>query len=303
MATEPRIRLSVVVVSFSGLEVLDRCLQALSANADIVGEVLVVRRSEDALAQASALVARREDMRLVLVPSDATVPRMRHAGLNESRGDIVALIEDDCLVESEWAGAVVRAHAGTHVAIGGAVEPDSYERPLDWAAFFCDYARFMLPLPGGETAVLPGNNVSYKRAVVDELIVTGAVDGLQEAFVHDAWYRAGRTMKADPSIRVRNVHRWTAEAVSGVPFHHGRAFAGQRAAGWSVGKRLLYGCASVILPFLHTGRILERVLTRRRLVRPLWGALPWIVLFGVCWSAGECAGYLLGPGSSLQRWR
>jgi hypothetical protein len=213
------------------------------------------------------------------------------------------LIEDDCLVESDWADAVVRAHASAHVAIGGAVEPDSYERPLDWAAFFCDYGRFMLPLPGGETAVLPGNNVSYKRAVVDEMIVTGAVDGLQEAFVHDAWRLARRPMKADPSIRVRNVHRWTAKAVSGVPFHHGRAFAGQRAAGWSVVKRLLYGCASVALPFLHTGRILQRVLTRRRLIGPLCGALPWIVLFGVFWSAGECAGYLLGPGSSLQRWR
>jgi hypothetical protein len=33
------------------------------------------------------------------------------------------------------------------LAVGGAVENGSVERTVDWAAFFCEYARFMPARP------------------------------------------------------------------------------------------------------------------------------------------------------------
>jgi hypothetical protein len=235
--------------------------------------------------------------------TDGTIPRMRSQGIAASRGDVVALIEDDCVVEAYFGSAVLRAHAGPHVAVGGAVEPGSYLTALDWATYFCDYARFMLPFPAGDASVLPGNNVSYKRAVVDELLSLGAANGLQEAFVHAAWRQSGRLMKADPQVVVRNENAWTVAAVSSLPFHHGRAFAGQRGQNWTLTRRLAFAAATVALPALHGGRILTRVVGKRRRVGQLARALPWVVLFGLSWSAGECVGYALGPGTSLQRWR
>jgi len=295
--------LSVVVVSFSPPALVSKCLDALVASGLQNQEILIVRRSGDEIDAVRTLADGVTGCRLLEAGDGATVPRMRHLGVAASCGSIVALIEDDCVVEHGWGAAVVRAHRTPHVAVGGAVEPSSFDRALDWAAFLCDYARFMLPLPGGEAQVLPGNNVSYKRSVVPELLGLTAERGLQETFVHDAWARAGVPMKVEPGIVVRNVHAWRLEDLCVVPFHHGRAFAGQRSRAWPVVRRLLYMAGSLALPVLQTGRILGRVLSRRRFFWPMLRALPYVAVFATCWSAGECAGYALGSGSSLDRWR
>lgn len=296
--------LSVVVVSFNRVPQLERCLRSLAASlAPPNTEVIVVRKfgHEDADNMATVQAAFPE-ARWVNATA-GTIPRMRSRGVAASRGEVVALIEDDCVVDAQFGSALLRAHASPHVAVGGAVEPGSYRMSVDWAVYFCDYARFMLPFPAGDASVLPGNNVSYKRAVVEELLSLGGADGLQEAFVHAAWSRSGRPMKADPQVVVRNEHSWTLAAVSSVPFHHGRAFAGQRGQNWPLPRRLAFAAAAVGLPALHAGRILIRVVTRRRRMGQLARALPWVALFGLSWSAGECVGYALGPGTSLQRWR
>ena len=304
MAGHPSVpALSVVVVSFNETWQLERCLRSLAAQvARPTMEVIVVRKWERETDDMARLHAAFPET-LWVNATDGTIPRMRSRGIAASRGDVVAMIEDDCVVEAHFGSAVLRAHASPHVAVGGAVEPGSYQTALDWATYFCDYARFMLPFPVGDTSVLPGNNVSYKRAVVEELLSLGASDGLQEAFVHAAWSRSGRPMKADPQIVVRNENSWSVAAVSSLPFHHGRAFAGQRGQNWPLPRRLAFAAAAVALPALHGGRILSRVVGRRRKVGQLTRALPWVVLFGLSWSAGEFVGYSLGPGTSLQRWR
>jgi hypothetical protein len=295
--------LSVVVVSFNETWQLERCLRSLAAQvAPPKTEVIVVRKWDRETDDMAALQSAFPDTRW-LNATDGTIPRMRSQGIAASRGDVVALTEDDCVVEAHFGSALLRAHSSPHVAVGGAVEPGSYKTALDWATYFCDYARFMLPFPEGDASVLPGNNVSYKRAVVAELLSLGGADGVQEAFIHAAWSRSGRPMKADPQVVVRNENSWTVAAVSSLPFHHGRAFAGQRGQSWPLPRRLAFAAAAVVLPALHGGRILTRVVGRRRRVGKLARALPWVALFGLSWSAGECVGYALGPGTSLQRWR
>jgi hypothetical protein len=66
---------------------------------------------------------------------------------------------------------------------------------------------------------------------------------------------------------------------------------------------MLYAAAGLVLPLLHVGRIVRRVVERRRAGLPLVRALPWVGIFGVSWAAGECLGYAIGPGDSLRRWQ
>jgi len=297
--------LSVVIVSFNRrLDLLERCLRAVIAQDVSNGmEVIVVRDRHSGDADHAVTVARQFPHVTWLEARDGTVPQMRRLGVAESRGDVVALIEDDCIVAADWTTAIIRAHAGPHVAVGGAVEPGTYRSSLDWAAYFCDYARFMLPFARREASVLPGNNVSYKRQVVPELLEMTEREGLQETFVHEAWQRQRKPMLADPRIVVRDEHTWRIADVSRVPFHHARAFAGRRAQRWGLEQKLAFAVATAALPLVHVARVLLRVLTRRRAILPLAGALPWVALFGLCWAAGECVGYACGPGDSLRRWR
>jgi glycosyltransferase involved in cell wall biosynthesis len=291
--------LSAVVVAFNGRTHLERCLRALQAQSRGGSFEIVVVAKAERLREASPLRDALPSVRWIEAAPAQTIPQMRSLGIRHARGSIVALLEDDCVPSPVWADAVLRAHTGPDVAVGGAVEPGAYRRALDWAVYFCEYARFMLPLPERTTWVLPGNNVSYKREAVAALNDT---DGLEEAFVHRSWHEQGRPMKADPDIVVSNENSWTLAHVSSVPFHHARAFAGKRLAGARRPRRLIYAACAGALPVVHTGRIIARVARRPRRLLDLARAFAWVALFGLSWSAGECVGYACGPGLSRQRW-
>lgn len=297
--------LAVVVVSFNpNVEVLQRCLYALTGQPHAHSiEITVVRDWHRHGANGFQAICTRFPGIRLLDAREATIPHMRRIGLGESRGEIVALIEDDCMVNEAWAAAILLAHREPSVAVGGAVEPGPYRRALDWAVYFCDYSRFMLPFTGGNACVLAGNNVSYKREVLPQVVALAESAGLQEAFVHQALCESGKSLIVDPRIIVHNEHTWSLADVSRMPFHHGRAFGGQRAADWSPIRRLAFLLAAPVLPLVHVIRIVRRVLGRRRAVFPLVRALPWIAMFGVSWAAGESVGYAAGPGTSLRHWR
>ena len=298
--------LSVVVVSINTLSLLDRCLASVVGQPDGDIEVIVVRdvsHDRHRPPDVAALRARYPTATWIDVPGGETVPRMRTAGVANSRGRIVALIEDDCVLDPEWSSAVFEAHDDVHVAVGGAVEPDEYQRALDWAAFLSDYSTFMLPFEAHETWVLPGNNVSYPRRVIADLIRETGAQGVEEVFVHKAWHEAGRRMKADPRIVVRNLHRWAVPDLTSVPFHHARAFAGRRVERTAMPARLLFAMGAVVLPVILTGRIITRVIRRARHRGHLARALGWLLVFAMSWSIGELCGYAAGPGRAARRWR
>lgn len=294
-------RLSVIVVSFSDEQRVRRCLDALAADADgaAESETLLVRAADrGALPD---MVRAFPAVRVMTAPAGTNVPRLRSTGIAESRGEIVALIEDDCAVATGWRRAVIRAHEGADAAVSGVVDPVPYRRALDWAVFLSDYGRFMPPLAPGPAFALAGNNMSYKRTALERLPRDLARD-FQEAFVHRAWQAQGLPMRIDPRIVVHHDHAWSAADAMTVPYHHGRAFAGQRVAGGPLWRRLAMSIAAVPLPALRAARVAGDALSRGR-VGPLLVSLPWIIVLAVSWSLGESAGYLLGPGRSLSTWR
>jgi len=296
--------LSVVVVSFNAVSSLMPCLESLVPQASLTDiEILVVkacdqqeRRSVDSLKE------RFKDVRWVEAQPNCVVPRMRSLGISNARGEIVALLEDDCIVEQGWCAAVIAAHRTHDIAIGGAVEPGPYKRGLDWAVYFTDYGRFMLPLPDGPTSTLPGNNTSYKRAALATLSADAAHE-FREVFVHWAWQRARAPMRADQAVRVRVVHSWTFADVTRIPYHHARAFAALRFASQPLWRRMLITALIPLLPVVKVARVIRETISRRRLIGRMLHALPWTIVIATSWSIGEGVGCLCGTGDSASVWR
>jgi GT2 family glycosyltransferase len=296
-------RLSVVVVSFNLPSLLTSCLEALTASAGASDvEILVVRAAPLLPVDHAQQLNAFPGVRFVTAPGDANVPRMRSIGIEMSRGDIVALIEDDCIVGLGWCEAVIAAHQKPDIAIGGAVEPGPYRRSLDWAVYFCEYARFMLPLAPNDGGALAGNNVSYKRDALLEFPNAWA-NGLYDVFLHWQWQKLGLPTRSEQTLVVTNVNSWSIRHVTSVPFHHGRAFAGQRCASRPLLTRVAFFLLAFSLPLLKPARIIRESVSRKRLIGRVIQAFPWIVVFTTSWSIGECLGYLSGPGDSPSRWR
>ena len=55
------------------------------------------------------------------------------------------MTEDHCVAGDGWLQSVVRAHEAADAAVGGAVENGATDRVVDWAVYFCEYGRYMLP--------------------------------------------------------------------------------------------------------------------------------------------------------------
>ena len=294
--------LTVVVVALNAPDLLPRCLEALDALADSGLEVCVVRHWGPAGEPEAILASRFPQVRWLSAPVDTTVPVMRSIGIGAATGRLVALLEDDCLVQPGWADAVRRAHAGPAAAVGGAVEPGEYRHGRDWGVYFCEYGRFMPPLPETDTTDLAGMNVAYKRVELAGHESDPA--GFRDVFVHWAWASQGRTLRSSTTFVVRNVNSWRGRHVTSLPYHHGRAFAGARFAGAGLGQRLAFAAAAaVVLPGLKTARLAAIVAGRRRHIGRFVVALPWVVLFNTAWTCGEVVGSVLGPGTSAAQWR
>ena len=294
-------QLSVVIVSLNRASLLTRCLDALVPQATSEIEILVVRGTASDGGTIDTLRASFPRVRWLEAEAGCTVPRMRTLGIDSSRGDIVGLLEDDCVAEQGWCRAALAAHATSDVAIGGAVEPGPYTRALDWAVYFCEYGRFMLPLPNPPMA-LAGNNVTYKRAALNR-VSSQWRDGLFDVFVHWAWQQEGQPMSNEERMVVRNVNSWSRSHVTSVPYHHGRAFAGRRFERRSTSRRIAFALLVPLLPVVKVARVAGDTIRRRRLFGPLIRAFPWLVLSTICWSIGEGVGALAGPGGSESRWR
>ena len=304
---------------------LEQCLAALAADAgardDI--EIIVVRdgeRADDAVGggRRDAPTARPavipavhghgaprqpvRGVRFIAAPPGTTVPRLRTLGIAAARGEAVALLEDDCVVRDGWCDAAIGVTASPHVAIAGAVEPGAYARSLDWAVYFCEYARFMLPLPTAGSPPLPGNNAAYKRSALAAL-PPGPGGGFQEVFVQAEWQRAGLTTGAADTLVVHNINRWPVRQLTAVPFHHARAYAARRFHGRPLTARATIAAMTLALPALKVVRLIRETGNRGRLMGRLIRSLPWVLVFTSSWSAGEIAGLLAGPGRSAAEWR
>lgn len=299
-------RMSVVVTIVDGGAALDRCLDALAAQAGVPSlEVLVPH--DDSVPDPSALRARHHAVRFLAIghlPTlhSADTPAGQHelydrrkaAGMAAASGDLVALLEDRCVPRSDWAATAIQLHGSLpHAVIGGAVE-NACDAVLNWAVFFCDFGRYVPPFPVGPRRYVTNVNVCYKRVALESSRHLW-VDRYSETTVH--WYLAGagETLYADPAMVVaqwRGPLRLLALLRERVAF--GRLFAHTRSRRLSAPARAGLLALTPVLPAVLLARHLRDQMRdghpRGRFLR----AVAPMTLLLLAWSLGEGIGYATG---------
>jgi GT2 family glycosyltransferase len=294
------VTLSVVVAASNSMADLEPCLASLKGQGEAPDtEILVVCNygagSEERLTSAFPFA------RFAFLPGTTTVPELRAHGIALSTGSIVALLEDNCVVDTRWCAELKHGHASAYCVVGGAVEKSGDISSVNWAVYFYEYGKYMLPCTGGLTDSLAGNNVSYKRALLSR-VAPEFQDGFFEAFIHQRLHKQGVPLYLLPTAVIYHTKQYRAQAVLAECFFHGRHYAGRRAASESVITRALLLGGSTLLPLILPLRIVRRVLQKRRHVRELCRSFPYLILFMSSWACGEFAGYLSGEGDSVRRW-
>ena len=294
------IRLSVVIPLVNSIDDLRGCLNALRLQQGADVEIIVVDRLGNAVRGALA----REFPEVILVPmaSDATIPKMRAKGFERATSDSVGVIEDHVLVPPDWAKKLLDAvGAGADVA-GGPIENAAVETKIDWAAFLCEYSACLPPLPGGESTWLPGNNIVYRRALLEKY--KNVIDqGKWENHLHDVMRADGVKLIMLPDLIVSHKMHYTFNLYMSQRYLYARSYAGARVAGKPMLIRVVYGAAAFVLPVLMFHRTLSQILAKGRHLDRLWPSIPMLIAFVLSWGAGEVVGYWFGPGKSLSEVR
>jgi hypothetical protein len=289
--------LTVVIASVNGWHVLGPTLDALDElpERDRIEVIVVEAAGGDTCEQARA---RRPAVRVVESPR-LPIPRLRYQGVTRARGRLVAILEDHARVDRGWAAAVIEAHRAPVGAVGGPVE-NGRDGPVNWAAYFCEYAPYMAPVAEGEAIDLPGNNIAYKRPhllrharVLDE--------GKWESWLNDRLRADGVATASTNAMVVSHIKPFRLAEFLAQRFHFARSYAGMRRVDQSPGRRLVYGLGSLALPVLLSARVARTVLAKRRHVGRFLAVSPLVGLFLTVGAFGEMVGYLFGPGASLDK--
>lgn len=291
---------SVVIACVNGLPSIAECIDHLSdQEGNIPAEIIVADRCGPQVRD----VLRQRYPHVVLLegqPHD-TIPKLRAMGMAAARGRMIAILEDHCNVGRTWMRVIQRAHEAGEQAIGGAVENGATRRIVDWAVFFCEYARFMLPMPHGRVNEITGNNSVYDRQVLQR-VGPELKEEVWESFLHQKMREMGVAFFCDPELVVSHKKEFGYGYFWSQRYHYSRSFAGMRLSGSPLWKRAAYAAASaILLPPLLLWRMIKTVRAKGRLGRQFARSTPVIITFLIPWTWGEIVGSLFGPGNSLAK--
>ena len=233
--------------------------------------------------------------------AETTIPQMRSKGIAYTSGEIIALTEDNSVYDENWCNEIKKAHKQPHPVIGGSVENGAHGRALDWAVYFYEYGKYMLPNQKGIIDSLPGNNVTYKRSILEN--IPGGIDeGFYEAFVHRELRSRGIPLHLAPGIVIYYNRIYNFKSALFQCYYQGRSFSGMRVAKASSLKRIGLAVGAWFLPFLLPMRIILGVVRKGRNLPALCLSLPYLIILMGSWSWGEFMGYLWGERDSSKKW-
>lgn len=237
----------------------------------------------------------------VLKMSTGSIGHANAAGIAAARAEIVALAEDHCFPDRDWAEALVSAHRSKHAVVGPVVRNANPATSISWCDFVIGYGFWMEPSEAGARPFLPGHNSCYKKRVLLEYGERLPSMMESETVLHFDLAARGHSLYLEPKARVAHTNFALMRSWFPVQFYAGRVFGAARASAWPLPKRLFYGVASPLIPWVRMARCLKEL---RRPGRPaqLIPRLFFPLLAGLALDGfGQMMGYVFGVGNAARR--
>lgn len=294
-----------ILIGMVSTEDAGRVLQTLDALRSQQGshtyEVVIGDRRHDSVS--SRIREHYPEVKLFSAAADTSLPILRADALAQASGTYIIVTEDHCVPSLNWLDSFAKAFEaapGNCVAVGGCVENGVYDTALDWATFFCEYSFFLNPVVEGETSVLPGMNVAYRKEAFSEIDRKILIEGFWETTLHPILLQKGYTLYSTNQIELFHSKKFSLALFLKQRFIYSRYYAGLR---FKPAQRLhrLFACgATVLLPPLLFYRMIRQIRLKRRLRKELLQASPYLALFILVWAVGEMWGYAFGSANALQ---
>ena len=293
---------SIVVPSYNSATTIFACLQSIiRQNFPEPYEIIVVDSSSDATPK--NIKKHFPQVTLIHLDKKTEPGTARNIGIKQAKGEIVCLIDSDCIADPDWLHLIAAAHESNYGAVGGAILNGNPENSIGWASYLAEFREFF-PFHARQVKQhIASCNISYKRRVFDRYGSFPSNFYPQEDLVFNLSMRSNRDeILFDPAIRVSHINktsfkhfilhqyrigRITARVLKEFPSQEGGAIAK---------SKLLTLLALPMLPFVKFIRTywvaagFKEYKSRFILVSPL-------LLFGLLiWGCGFCKEVLWSKG-------
>ena len=293
MLTEPQ--LSVVIASYNAEKTIATCLESLrNQKTDKKFEIIIVDSSTD---DTAILVEKRfPAVRLHRFSERKFCGDARNWGVSVATGEIIAFIDADCVASNDWVDKILTAHQSSHLVIGGAIANGNPDSIVGWAAYFCEFSRWIPNTPSAWMADIAGANMSYKRKVFSDLGKFIERTYSSDTDFHWKLEKFGHHPQFVTSIQVFHHNIDTFLKFILHEFDHGKSFAQVRVSGKKFSKlrRLLYATFFFLIPLKLLLEIGFRNFKNRIYGIHFLKSLPLLIPGLISWSFGECVGYIGG---------
>jgi glycosyltransferase involved in cell wall biosynthesis len=233
---------------------------------------------------------------VIVLSADSIVPlsAARAIGVRAATAPYVFIAETHAYPDPDAAAKLVELLSREWSLVVPGFRNANPRNGISWAGFLSDYGAWSRALPPGETRRAPAHDTAFRRSVLMEFgdRLEQALSFGDELYVgmrargQRAWFEPTAGIQHVNLDRIRN---WVSERyLSGV------LIGANRSSKWTWSRRLLYVCASPLIPFVVLARVQRGVREVSRRERLPIGTIPALVAGALLKVAGEVRGYLLG---------
>lgn len=202
--------ISIIIPSYNSASTIEKCLDALF-NQTYSGpyEVILADSSEDNTQK----IVRKEFPQVTIISFDTkTDPgTARNEAIKKSSGELLLLIDSDCVAEPDWIEWMVQSHRDEkYAAVGGSVLNGNDPRNrVAWAGYIAEFREFLPGYPLQEVDHIPTCNISYKRRVFKDKQFDPKFYPQEDLYFNYQLRTSGQNILFNPAVRVRHYHRET----------------------------------------------------------------------------------------------
>jgi GT2 family glycosyltransferase len=287
--------LTVVIVSCNAAATVRECLESLRRQkTSRTFEVVLIDSSTDGTME---LVRQHfPEVQLLHFSERKYCGDGRNLGVARAVSPLIAFLDADCVAADDWVERLCEAHEQPCVAVGGAIANREPKSVTAWAAYFCEFSRWIPGVPAQWMDDMAGANLSYKIKVLRAFMPFIEGTYCSDTELHWRLAAAGHAIRFEPTVKVYHTSLDKPLAYLRHEFLHGRSFARVRVAAGRISgfRRFAYAIGFPAVAGMLLFRIARRVLAAGGYCHPLFVSSPLVAAGVLSWSLGESTGYVGG---------
>lgn len=234
--------------------------------------------------------AKRYPVKLLVEERVGNFGGARNRGIRESKGDIVAFIDADCISRRDWLEKMLKMHHSdpSLAGVGGASINPFTKNKVARTIAYGQNGDWSVSAPRRTVDYLPGCNCSYKKHILEGVGLFPEGTASEDIFLGTKIRNSGRALLFEPNLKIEHMFDRTLEKLAEKEERAGKGHYNMHSKNKSVGW-MRFGAMTLLSPLFMLGRIgtgLRRTMLYSDSKLDTFVLFPYVFYSGFFWTRG-----------------